>query len=151
MIRSRRFSLLSLCAGALLSSLACADVSADVAADVVVDGAYVREPVPGRNMSAAFMQIKNTGTEDKTLVSASAPWTERIELHTHIHENGMMKMRQIQSLPVPAGETVVLQPMGLHLMLFGLQQPLAQELPLTLCFAGGDCVDTTAVLRTPDH
>jgi len=142
MIKSVRRSLFAFTCGVLLSSAA--------AAEIVVDDAYVREPIPGRNMSAAFMQIRNTGSEDEVLVSASAPWTGRIEIHTHIHEDGVMKMRQIESLPVPAGETVVLKPMGLHLMLFELKQPLADTLPLKLCMKSGECVETEAQLRKPE-
>ena len=130
----------------LLASLAAVSFSA--LADVKVSGAYVREPMPGRDMSAAFMTITNDGTADKVLVSASAPWTGSIEIHTHIHDNGVMRMRQIESLTVPAGDSVQLQPGGLHLMLFGLKTPLAQTLPLQLCFADQSCIAVEAQLQS---
>ncbi|MAD46136.1 MAG: hypothetical protein CMI02_15620 [Oceanospirillaceae bacterium] len=141
MTQTRRFSLYSMFTALLLSPLA--------SADILIDDPYVREPVPGRNMSAAFMSVRNTAAEDAVLVSASAPWAGKIEIHTHRHEDGVMKMRQIESLTIPAGGQVLLKPMGLHLMLFRLQQPLADSLPLTLCFASGACVDTVAELRKP--
>ncbi len=123
-------------------------VSLAAMADVIVSDAYVREPIPGRAMSAAFMTLTNNGSDDKVLVSASAPWAGSIEIHTHIHDNGVMRMRQLQELTIPAGESVTLQPGGLHLILFNLQSPLAQSLPLTLCFVGDDCIDTQASLRS---
>ncbi|MDK2777845.1 MAG: copper chaperone PCu(A)C [Pseudomonadota bacterium] len=123
-------------------------LSAAALADIEVSDPYVREPVPGRDMSAAFMQISNSGDSDRVLVSASAGWTSRIEIHTHIHDNGVMRMRQIESLTIPAGETVTLKPGGLHLMLFGLQPPLAQTLPLELCFKDGECMTVDARQRT---
>lgn len=130
----------------LISLMALA--SAATLADVTVSDAYVREPIPGKTMSAAFMRITNNGEADRVLVSASAAWAPQIEIHTHIHDNGVMRMRQIDSLTIPAGETVVLQPGGLHLMLFRLQLPLAQTLPLELCFKNGECITTEAGLRS---
>ncbi len=108
---------------------------------------WVREPIPGRMMSAAFMQLSNTGTTDKVLVSARADWAGSIEIHTHLNDNGVMRMRQIESLTIPAGGTVSLQPGGLHLMLFRLQLPLSDPLMLELCFADGKCQTVAAEIR----
>ncbi|WP_430461698.1 copper chaperone PCu(A)C [Thalassolituus sp. LLYu03] len=134
-IRSAFFSLL-------------AGVSCSVLADVQASGAYVREPMPGRDMSAAFLTLTNAGDQDVQLVSATAPWASAIEIHTHIHDNGVMRMRQLQALPLTAGDSVTLQPGGLHLMLFGLTTPLPQVLPLTLCFDNQTCITTDAELRS---
>lgn len=117
-------------------------------AEISVEGAYVREPVPGRFMSAAFLTLKNSANENRTLVSAKADWAGLIEIHTHVHDKGVMRMRQVMELDIPAGGEVVLQPGGLHLMLFKLALPLAEQLPLSLCFKNGECIDTTAELRS---
>ena len=77
-----------------------------------------------------------------------AEWAGLIEIHTHLHEDGVMKMRQINSLEIPGGESVVLEPGGLHLMLFKLQLPLTEPLPLTLCFDDGECQTASAELRS---
>ncbi|MCD8523694.1 MAG: copper chaperone PCu(A)C [Saccharospirillaceae bacterium] len=113
-----------------------------------IHDAYVREPIPGRYMSAAFMTLSNTTAQNKTLISASADWAGLIEIHTHLHDNGVMRMRQLESLTIPAGERVSLQPGGLHLMLFKLQLPLSEPLPLTLCFDDGECQTVSAELRS---
>ena len=118
-----------------------------LAGPVTVSGAWVREPIPGRMMSAAFMQLSNPGTADKVLVSARADWAGSIEIHTHLNDNGVMRMRQIESLTVPAGGAVTLQPGGLHLMLFRLQLPLSDPLMLELCFADGECQTVAAEIR----
>ena len=120
-----------------------------LAESVVVHDPYVREPIPGRNMSAAFMTLTNTSDNAQRLVSVSAPWASSIEIHTHLHEDGVMKMRQVESLEVPAGESVTLEPGGLHLMLFGLKTPLKSELPMTFCFDNSECVAHTARLFSP--
>jgi len=80
--------------------------------------------------------------------SASALADIRVADHTHIHDNGVMRMRQLPALDIPAGDTVTLQPGGLHLMLFGLQPPLPAVLPLNLCFSDGQCVAAQAELRS---
>ncbi|WP_420592239.1 copper chaperone PCu(A)C [Bacterioplanoides sp.] len=119
-----------------------------VADSLEIEDAYVREPIPGRYMSAAFLKIENESEKSRTLVSANADWAGLIEIHTHIHDNGVMRMRQLQELEIPAGEIVKLQPGGLHLMLFKLKLPLAKELALDLCFKNGECETVTAKLRS---
>jgi len=115
---------------------------------VVAEGAYVREPIPGRYMSAAFLTLKNNSAQDKILVKAEADWAGLIEIHTHLHEDGVMRMRQLNELQIPAGQSVTLQPGGLHLMLFKLDLPLENSLPLSLCFNDGQCIKTEAALKS---
>ncbi|MDP2505015.1 MULTISPECIES: copper chaperone PCu(A)C [unclassified Oceanobacter] len=115
-----------------------------------ISHATVRAPIPGRTMSAAFMTLTNKSAKPDRLVSAKSSWTDHIEIHTHIHEDGVMKMRQINGLDIPAGRVVTLKPGGLHLMLFGLKQPLPAaiggSLPLTLCFEHTGCQNISAKL-----
>lgn len=116
---------------------------------VDINDAYVRMPIPGKDMSAAFMTLHNGSGSEQKLVSAKASWAKSIEIHTHVHDHatGAMQMRQIADLPVAAGQTVTLQPGGLHLMLFGLQAELPAKPELELCFADGHCQAVTAELR----
>jgi len=124
-------------------SFSLAPVFAHAGLAMEVDEAQVRMPIPGKAMTAAFMTIRNTTDSDDKLVSASARWADNIELHTHKHENGMMKMREVESISLPAHGTTVLQPGGLHLMIFGLANPLPAteggQLPLELCFSKSGC------------
>lgn len=85
---------------------------------------------------AGFMTIRNAGTQPDRLLSASTPVARVVELHTHIREGEVMRMRPVTDIPLPAGETVRLRPGGLHVMLIGLNEPLRQgaEVPLTLRF-----------------
>lgn len=150
MLSFAKLSLVAVCA-ASLQFIAPATLAAEQSASsqLQILDARVREPVPGRMMSAAFLTISNTANHARKLVSVSADWAGLIEIHTHLHENGVMKMRQLQSLDIPGGESVVLQPGGLHLMLFKLQLPLAETLPMELCFSNGECIDTMATLYSP--
>lgn len=105
-----------------------------------VEGAYARAVPPGQPNSAAFMSITNHGDRDHALVSASSSVADVTELHTHTMEDGMMKMRQVEKIDLPAGATVVLQPGGLHVMLIGLKEGFAPDTQaeLTLRFDNGE-------------
>jgi copper(I)-binding protein len=94
------------------------------AASVSIEGAYVRHMPPTQSVTGAFMTFKNTTDTDRAVVSAESDVAERVELHTHLHENGVMKMRQVEKIEVPAGGETVLAPGGFHVMLIGLKQSL---------------------------
>ena len=117
--------------------------------DLEITSAWVREPIPGRMMSAAYLTITNPSDSDRVLTSVTADWAGLIEIHTHLHEDGVMRMRQLPSLVIPAGETVTFEPGGLHLMLFRLKLPLAEALTMTLCFEDDESQLTTARVLVP--
>ena len=110
-------------------------------AELLVEEGYVRGLPPGQKVTAAFMTLENTGPEDLVLTSGRAAVAEKVEFHQHSHDNGMMRMRQVPELVVPAGGELALEPGGLHLMLIGLQQVLQQDdkVVIDLCAATGGC------------
>lgn len=83
-----------------------------------------------------FLTIRNTGATPDTLLSATSPAAGRLELHTHIRDGDVMRMRPVIDIPIPANGEVSLQPGGLHLMLIGLTRPMndGQSIPVTLRF-----------------
>lgn len=105
-----------------------------------------------------FLIIRNTGAVPDRLVSATSPAAGRLELHTHIRDGDVMRMRPVNDIPVPAQGEVTLQPGGMHLMLIGLTQPLndGQHIPVTLRFEqAGEVTIQLAIqaagARTPLH
>lgn len=86
-------------------------------------------------VGAGFMTLRNTGPADR-LVAVRADIAGRIELHTLIREEGIMRMRPVVAIDLPAHGTVTLQPGGLHLMLIDLKQALSvgETVPVTLVF-----------------
>lgn len=120
--------------------------SAAMAADVAVEGPYARATAPGQPNSAVFMQINNQG-EAARLVSASSSAAKVVELHTHTQDQGVMRMRQIEAIDLPANSQVELAPGGLHIMLIGLEAPLqdGSQIDMTLEFDDG----TSAQLDVP--
>lgn len=121
----------------LLAAL-CMSSSIAFAADVSVEQPFARATAPGQPNSAAFMKLTNRG-EATALVAADSSVAETVELHTHTNEGGVMRMRKVEQIELPAGETTVLQPGGLHVMLIGLKQPLQEgsHIDLTLEYADG--------------
>ena len=94
-------------------------LSAAAESTIMVTDAHVRGMPPGRTVTAAFFEVHNSGESDCHLVSAQTDIAKRAELHTHLHENGVMKMREVPSVALPAGESLSFKPGGLHIMLFG--------------------------------
>ena len=128
--RSARTGLLAAAAG-----LAMFAVTSARAADIAIEQPWARAAQQG-GVGAAFMRIENHGAAADRLVSASSPLARTVELHTTIRDGDVMRMRPVDVIEVPAHGTVQLQPGSLHIMLIGLQRPLAQgeQVPLTLTF-----------------
>jgi hypothetical protein len=116
---------------------------------VVVSEPYARAVPPGQPNSAVFMRIDNGSDQDRALVGAASPAADVVELHTHRMEDGMMKMRRVEQIDLPAGESVSLQPGGLHVMLIGLKQQLqpGEDVVVTLTFDDGSELALTAPVR----
>ncbi|WP_286239115.1 copper chaperone PCu(A)C [Neptuniibacter halophilus] len=118
---------------------ACLGFSATAMAEISIEGAYARAVPPGQKISASFMQLNNSDAEKVALVSASSAVAESVELHTHSHADGVMQMRQVEQIEVPASGSVTLQPGGYHIMLIGLKQDLPEgsHIDLQLNFSDG--------------
>ena len=107
-------------------------ISLGTQAKTTADGAWARATVPGQNMGGAFITL--TSDQDATLIGASSPVSEKMELHTMKMEGEKMVMAQVSSIPLPANTQVQLKPGSLHLMFMGLKQPLTegQDVAITL-------------------
>ena len=114
------------CAVALLVSHAAA------AQTVAVSNAWVRTPAPSQKNAAVYMDLK--AATSGALVAAGSPFAERAELHSMSVEAGVMRMRPLQRVELPGGQTVRLQPSGAHVMLVDLKRPLkaGDKVPLVL-------------------
>jgi copper(I)-binding protein len=107
---------------------------------------------------AGFMAIRNTGTAPDRLVAARTPAATVVELHTHIREGDVMRMRPVPAIDLPPGQEVRLMPGGFHLMLIGLTAALQQggRVPVTLVFDGAGEVEVQLAVegagaRGPAH
>ena len=118
------------------------------AVPAAAQGVEIRQPWARASIGAngvAYMTLVNPGVEPERLLSVQSPAAERAELHTHIREGDVMRMRPVEAITVPPGGEAQLSPGGTHVMLLGLRQPLREgdRLPLILRFerAGTKSVD----------
>lgn len=105
---------------------------------MMVEDAYARSASPTAQSGAAFMHIVNHSGQDDRLIGAASPAAHMTELHTHKEDaNGVMQMIHVEEgFALPAGETLVLDRGGKHIMFMGLNAPFEQgaTVPLTLTF-----------------
>lgn len=117
---------------------------------VVVSDSYIRETIPGTVITSAYMTLDNSQLKEVVLTGVTSSISERIEIHEHTLDNGMMKMRQRDNITIPAQSTVNLKPGGLHLMIFDFKKPLIKDqvIPITLHFLSGKHIDITMTVKT---
>ncbi|MBL0942568.1 MAG: copper chaperone PCu(A)C [Alphaproteobacteria bacterium] len=102
--------------------------------------------------SAAFMLLTNNQAQDDTLVRAEADVCETVELHTHIKDGDVMRMRPLKDgIVLTAHHSVSLKPGGLHIMLIGLKRPLleGEKIFLKLYFHKAGIVSLAVPIRKP--
>lgn len=126
------------------------NVFANDASVIDVDNAYIREVPPGAMATGSFLTLKNNSEQEVRLVGATSNVAKKVQLHTHINDNGVMKMRQIKYISVAAHQETKLQPGGLHIMFIGLQKELkeGQTIPMTLKFQDGSQKSLTIPVKS---
>lgn len=104
--------------------------------DLAILDPYCRPSLAGAVNSAAYFRLQNSGTGVDRLLRAESPRAKAVELHTHIQDGAVMRMRPVEGIDIGAGGQVALMPGGLHIMLLGLERPLklGENLPITLYF-----------------
>ncbi len=108
------------------------------AADVEVSQAWTRATAPGQD--SAMVQAVITSKQAAELVGVSCSCANTAELHSMVHDGGMMMMRQVEAITLPAGEAVDLGKAGYHVMLIGLKKQIKE----------GDKVDAVFTVRFAD-
>lgn len=135
----------------IVGLLMSAGVMAGAADAVSVDSPYVRLAPPNAPATGAFMVIKNAGDKDVKVVKADNPVSKVTELHTHLNEGGVMKMRPVPAIEVKAKGETALKPGGLHVMLIDLKAPMKEgdSVPITLTFDDGSSKTVDAKVMKP--
>ncbi|MCX7175481.1 MAG: copper chaperone PCu(A)C [Proteobacteria bacterium] len=106
------------------------------AQDIKASAPWVRGTVAGQRATGAFMEL--TATDNAILLGATSPVAGVVEVHEMIMDKGVMKMRALPKLDLPAGKTVALRPGSYHIMLMELKQALkkGEAVPITLKVEG---------------
>lgn len=120
-----------------------------LAAALAVANGHVRDTLPGQTVTAAYCDISNTTSEDAVLVAVSTPVASSVEIHETRNEAGMVRMRRLERIVVPAGSTVRLRPGGMHLMLFDADTAGIHEAAFVFEFAAGQRARGAFEVRPP--
>ena len=124
-------------------------VSLSAQAQVTVKDAWVRATVPQQKATGAFMQLQSA--QDAKLVSAQSPVAGVVEVHEMAMDGGVMRMRAVPNLDLPAGKAIDLKPGGYHVMLMDLKSQVkdGDTVPVTLVVEGKDGKRQSVELKVP--
>ncbi len=122
---------------------------------ITIDHAWARATPGAVKNSAAFMSFSNSGAADK-LIGVSGTVAKEVQMHSMITEGGVMKMREIDALDIPANGKAELKPGGYHVMLIGIPDGLKEgtKFPLKLKFEKAGEVTVMVTAQKPgmqDH
>jgi periplasmic copper chaperone A len=101
-------------------------------AQVEVDNAWARATVPGQKVAGVYLEIR--AGQPAKLVGVRSPAAGSAEIHSMSNAGGVMKMRRLEHLDLPAGQSVRLAPGGNHIMLLDIKRPLqpGERVPVVL-------------------
>lgn len=118
-------------------------------AQVTVKDAWVRATIAQQKATGAFMQLE--AAKDSKLIGVSTPLTPVAEVHEMALQDNVMRMRQVPSIALRAGQTVALKPGGFHVMLMDLKQQVKEgdTVPLTLHIESADGKRETVEVQAP--
>ena len=137
-----------------LIGLSLLGLAAHASAQVQVSDPWVRASVAGQPSSGAFMTL--TADSDSTLLSVASPVAKDVQIHEMSMQDDVMRMGPVDSVALPAGKAVTLDPNGYHVMLMGLTGQIKEgdPVPLTLTVenAKGEqqAVEVKAIARGVD-
>lgn len=91
-----------------------------------VTDAWIKNLPMAVPVRAGYMHISNNQNLEVTIVSLQSKSFESIEIHQSLEVDGMMSMRPVDNLSIPAGASLELAPGGFHLM---MMNPLDELIP----------------------
>jgi copper(I)-binding protein len=121
------------------------------ASPLIVQNAWMRA-TPGSDTAAAYLVLRNTGVEPIIVIGVKSPVASHVMIHETTTKNGMSQMRMHEKLVIAPGQSVMLSPGGMHVMLSGLKKSLliGQTVPLVLLLANGGTVQTAVIVKPLD-
>jgi len=104
--------------------------------DLAISNAWSRASTGIERPSAIYLSITNNSSSYERLTAAHTDTAKRAELHRHSMDNGVMRMRQVDTVEIPPSSTTMLRPSGFHIMLFNLKSLLraGDVFPVSLTF-----------------
>jgi periplasmic copper chaperone A len=145
--------LLQLAAALCLTFASILAIAVAVRADaggIEVREAFARASIGQATAGAVYLRIVNHASSPDRLMAASTPVAARTDLHMTVHEGNVARMRRLETVEIPAGETVAFEPGGAHVMLSGLHAPLREgdRFDLTLEFEAAGTITVEVPVRS---
>jgi copper(I)-binding protein len=119
--------------------------AAPALAGVTASDAWVRGTVPAQTVTGAFLTLRSS--DAAKVIAVRSPVAASAEIHSTSMEGGVMHMRPMNDLALPAGKSVELKPGGQHIMLMGLRRPLAAGDKVPLVFMVEDAAGKRTTLE----
>lgn len=119
-------------------------------AQVTFTEVTVKKPVPGQTVGAGYFSLANSGDASRVLVAVSSDQAERVEMHTHVHHDGVMSMREMDSFEIPANAALKFEAGKNHLMLFSPNEDALESgvINLEFQFQDGEIIAATAEVES---
>ncbi len=107
-----------------------------VLAQIEIENAWARATPPGAETAAGYVTIRNKSSSPDHLIRVASPLAARVEMHVHIHDGDVMRMRQVKGYDIPANGSLELKSGGAHLMFVDIKRPFkeGEKIPVTLRF-----------------
>jgi periplasmic copper chaperone A len=127
------------------------DATGFAVGDLVIESPWARESVT--RTGAAYLTVRNDGDQDDRLIGVASDVADKAQLHSSVMQDGVMRMRAVEAVEVPAHGSAVLEPGGLHVMLVGLKAPLEEggSFALTLTFEDAGEVEVMTTIEDIAH
>ena len=97
-----------------------------MSSSIVVQDAFARASIGLANNGVVFMLIHNHSDKSDQLLAIQTDIAKSSSLHSHLNDNGIMKMRRVARISIPRNSSIELKPGGFHVMLMGLEKPLTE-------------------------
>lgn len=123
---------------------------ADAQGGIEITAPYAHAAGVGEN-TAAYMSIRNNGTEADTLLKATCDAAMMVQVMETKMENDVMSMGEVPGIDLPAGGMVELKPGGYHVMLMDLAQEMkdGSTISITLEFAKAGKITLEVPVQAP--
>jgi copper(I)-binding protein len=117
---------------------------------IAVEDAWVRPSPMEAGNGAGYMVIRNRSAQDDALIAVRADIAEAVEIHQTMQMEGdVTGMQPVESIPIPAGGSAILEPGGYHVMFINMGEGIepGQSVTLTLVFQNAGEIQVQAEVR----
>jgi len=136
---------------AVESTTAARENSLEHAQELAVDisAAWIRALPPTQKVTAAYLTLTNHGADAITVVGGRSDIAKAVEVHTTREVDGYVRMERVKEVSVAPGQSVALEPGGMHIMLLGLARmpTVGEKVRLCLSLARGQEVCAMATTQ----